>query len=111
MTRSVDEVERVFFLRWTPVAEARGMGLDGDAPLPLQIHGVQDLIPKLPRGKTPGPLDQSVSQGRLAVVDVGNDRKIPDLFHQNNPVYTTWEFPVYFFLLIRSEGPFLIPYA
>ena len=55
------------------------MGLDGDAALTLQIHGVQNLSLHFTRGKTAAHLDETVSQGGLAVVNVGNDGKIADM--------------------------------
>jgi hypothetical protein len=55
------------------------MGLDGDAALTLKIHGVQYLSLHFTRGKTAAHLDETVSQGGLAVVDVGNDGKIADM--------------------------------
>jgi hypothetical protein len=55
------------------------VGLDGDAALTLQIHGVQDLSLHFTRGETAAHLDETVSQGGLAVVNVGNDGKIADM--------------------------------
>jgi hypothetical protein len=52
------------------------VGLDGNAPFPLQIHGIEDLLSHLPLGKTAAELDQPIGQRRLAVVDVGDDGKI-----------------------------------
>jgi hypothetical protein len=40
----VDEVERVLVAVAGPVEEPYGVGLDGDPPLALEIHGVEHLI-------------------------------------------------------------------
>src|SRR5271157_2886252 len=56
------------------------MGLDGDAALALQVHGVQHLLHHFALRKRAGDLQQAVRQRRLAVVDVRNDREIADEF-------------------------------
>ena len=50
--------------------------LVGDAPLPFQIHVVQDLVLHLPLLHRAAQLDQPVGEGGFAVVYVGNDGKI-----------------------------------
>ena len=77
----VDQVEDIVFPREALVGQADGLGLDGDAPLPLEVHGVQDLLLELPGGQGPGQLDEPVGQGRFAVVDVGDDGEVPDVLH------------------------------
>ena len=54
------------------------MRLDGDATLPLQVHGVEHLGLHLSRRQRPSELQQAVSQRGFPVVDMGNDRKIAD---------------------------------
>ena len=61
------------------VVELDGPGLDGDAPLLLQVHVVQQLGLHLPGGDGVALLDQPVGQGGLAVVDVSNDREVTNL--------------------------------
>ena len=81
MARGVDEIEFVFFAVVTGVGQADGVALDGDAPLPFQVHGVQDLVAELAVLHHAGPLDEPVRQRGLAVVDMGDDAEIADVGH------------------------------
>ena len=83
MARGVDEVELVFDAVVGGVREADGVALDGDAPLPFDVHGVQDLVPELAFSHHAGPLDEAVRQGGLAVVDMGDDAEVADVGHSN----------------------------
>ena len=60
------------------------VALDGDAALLLQIHVVEHL----PLGDLDGfrVLQQSVGQGRFAVVDMRYDAEISDVIHIRNVV-------------------------
>ena len=49
------------------------MGLDGNAPLTLQIHVVQKLVGHIPQGNRLGLFQNPVRQGGFAVVDVGDN--------------------------------------
>ena len=60
------------------VVEPDGVGLDRDAALALEVHAVEDLRFHLPRLQRAGELEKPVRQRRLAVVDVGDDRKVTD---------------------------------
>jgi hypothetical protein len=62
--------------------ERCGLCLDGDAPLFLDVHRVQDLRFHVTRFETATALNQAIGQGGFAVVNVGNDRKISDVIHQ-----------------------------
>ena len=74
----VHQVEDVVFAVVGPVVQPHGLGLDGDAPLALQVHGIENLLLHLPRGQPSGFLDQAIRQGRFAVVDVGDDGEVAD---------------------------------
>ena len=78
MAGGVDEVELVGVPVLGLIVEPHRPGLDGDAPLLLQVHVVQELGLHLPLGDRPTQLNEPVRQRRLAVVDVGNDGKISD---------------------------------
>ncbi len=54
------------------------MGLDGDAALALEVHGVEDLRLHLARLQRAGDLEEAVCERRLAVVDVRDDREVAD---------------------------------
>ena len=55
------------------------MRLDGDAALTLEVHRVEDLRLHLARLKRAGELEEAIRQGRLAMVDVRDDREIADV--------------------------------
>src|SRR6266508_554306 len=74
----VDQVERVFVAVARRVEEAHGVGLDGDAALLLEVHGVEDLAHGLLGVHRAGEREQAVRQGGLAVVDVGDDGEVTD---------------------------------
>ncbi len=81
MAGRVDEVQGVGFPVGGRVGERHRVALDRDAPFPLQIQGIQDLIAKFPLIDEPGRLDESVGQGRFAVIDVRDDTEISNVFH------------------------------
>ena len=55
------------------------LGLDGDAPFPLDVHGVEVLLAHLPGIDRSGDLEDAIRQGRLAMVDVADDGEIADI--------------------------------
>ena len=76
MARGVDEVQGVDLAILGLVEQVHGPGLDGDAPLPLQVHVVQNLVFHLPLRHGVAQLQQPVRQRGFTVVDVGDDGKI-----------------------------------
>ena len=62
------------------IIQAHGVGLDGDAALALQVHGVEHLLHHFALRQRAGRLEQPVRQRRFAVIDVRNDGEIPDEF-------------------------------
>ena len=56
------------------------MGLDGDAALPFQIHGIEHLLHHFALGQRAGGFEQTVGKRAFTVVDMRNDREIPDEF-------------------------------
>jgi hypothetical protein len=78
MPRRVDEVEEVLVAVLRGVLQAHGVGLDGDAPLALQIHAVQELGHHLAVRDRVRRLQDPVRQGRLSVIDVGDDGEVSD---------------------------------
>ena len=78
MARRVDEVQLVELAVLGAIVEAHGLRLDGDAALPLDIHGIEHLLLHLPRGQAPAELDQPVGEGGFAVIDMGDDGEISD---------------------------------
>ena len=76
MARGVDQVQGIGPAVLRLVVQADGPGLDGDAPLPLQIHVVQQLGLHLPLGDGVTQLNEPVRQRGFSVVDVGDDGKL-----------------------------------
>ena len=89
----VDEVEGVGLAVQRRVLHAHGLGLDGDAALALQLHGVENLLDHLALFKNTRHLQQAVGQRALAVVDVGDDAEVADMAQpvcvQKNPSKTS----------------------
>src|SRR3954447_22087307 len=76
MTRRVDEVEAIHEAVARLVLEADGARLDRDALLALEVHRIEDLAGHLARVDGVRQLEQPVSQRRLAVIDVRDDREV-----------------------------------
>jgi hypothetical protein len=55
------------------------MGFNGDATFPFQIHVIQELVLHIFFGNRLGQFNQTVGEGRFAVVNVGDNRKIADI--------------------------------
>ncbi len=76
MPRRIDEIELVLLAVPGTVAQGDALGLDGNPPLPLQIHGIEHLGLHFPVRQPPTMLDKTVRQGGLSVIDVGDDGEV-----------------------------------
>ena len=76
MARSVGEVEFVVGPVFRRVFHRDRVGFDRDAALALEVHGVQELLLRLPFLDRPSGLQQTVGKRGLAVVDVGDDAEV-----------------------------------
>jgi hypothetical protein len=72
----VDEVQLVGVAGGVFVVDPDRVRLDGDAPLALDLHLVEHLVAHVALGDGSGSLQQAVGEGRLAVVDVGDDGEV-----------------------------------
>ena len=79
VARRVDEVQLVFIAVAGAIEQADSVGLDGDAALALEVHGVEHLLRHLALGERARHLEQPVGQRGLAVVDVGDNREVADI--------------------------------
>ncbi len=72
VTRSIDDVEG------DTLPNERGvLGEDGDPLLALEVHRVHDALgDRLVGSERAGLSEHGVDEGRLAVVDVGDDREV-----------------------------------
>ena len=81
MAGRVDQVQVVGLAVGGPVLDPHRLRLDRDPALALEVHRVEHLGAHLLRVDGPGDLEDAVGQGRLAVVDVGDDREVADVVH------------------------------
>ncbi len=80
MAGGIDQIEKILLSISGTIPETYCRGFYGNSPFPLQVHTVQELIPLFPGGDGAGMFQQSVCQSGLAVIDMGNYRKISDIF-------------------------------
>jgi hypothetical protein len=78
VARRVDQVQDVVVPIQRAVVHPRCLGLDRDAALALELHLIEELIDPVPRLERTGPLEQSIRERRLAVVDVCHDCEVAD---------------------------------
>ena len=78
----VDEIEHVFFAVLL-IIHLDGVALDGDSSFSFEIHVVEDLRLHILRLDGFCVLEEAVGESALAVVDVGYDAEIPNIFHLN----------------------------
>ena len=79
MAGGVHQVQDIVLAILGLVVQPHRLRLDGDAALLLDIHRVEDLLAHVAGRDSAGLLDQAISQRRLAVVDMGNDREVADI--------------------------------
>ena len=93
MPRRVDEVQDIALPIVRRIFQSNRPRLDGDAPLSLQLHVVENLVLHLPGFHRLAFLQQPVRQGRLSVVNMGNDRKIPQFIQIGHTMHLKrlWE--------------------
>ena len=75
----VDEVQLVGLAVLRLIEHAHGLGLDRDPALALEVHAVEQLGAHAARVDRVGRLQDAIGQRRLPVVDVGDDREVPDV--------------------------------
>ena len=80
--RRIDQVQLVNLAVPCLVVQRSGLRLDGNAAFALEVHGIEHLFFHLAIGKTSAKLDETVRKSGLAVIYMGNDRKIADMLHQ-----------------------------
>ena len=82
MPRCVNQVQNILFSIFRAIGQGDGVALDGDAAFPLDVHVVQHLVLKISFIADTGELDQPVGQRGFAVVDVGDDAEVSNIFHK-----------------------------
>ena len=79
MAGCVDQIELISDPVSRFVVQTNGLGLDGDAPFPLDIHAVEHLLLHLTLRETAAGLDQPIGKGGLAVVNMRDDGEITNM--------------------------------
>ena len=79
VARRIDQVQHVLLAVVGRIRQADRVRLDGDATLALEVHAVEHLRLHLARLERASHLEKTVSQRRLAVVDVRDDGEVPDV--------------------------------
>ena len=95
MAGRVDQVEDVVLAVARVVFEPHRLRLDGNAAFALDIHRIEHLLDHFARFEPAGKLDQPVGERRFAVVDMGDDGEIADVFDgsRSHPAQITLGFP------------------
>jgi hypothetical protein len=67
------------------------LAFNGNTAFPFDVHGVKDLILKLPLRYDIGSLNQAIGQCGFAVVNMGNDTEVSDILHVDDLIFQTDE--------------------
>ena len=78
MPGGIDQVEDVVLPVGGVVVQPHRVGLDRDPALALEVHAVEDLGGHLPQLERAGQLEKAIGERRFAVIDVRDDREIPN---------------------------------
>jgi hypothetical protein len=78
MPRGIDQIEDILLPVFAVVNDPYGLGLDCNAPLPLYIHIVKDLVLHLPAGKQSCLFYDPVRQRGLSMINMRDDAEIAD---------------------------------
>ena len=81
MAGCVDKVQQVVFAIGIAIVERDRVALDGDTAFALDVHRIQHLFMQIALCDAIAGLDQPVRQGRLAMIDMGDNAEIANVFH------------------------------
>ena len=84
VARGVDKVQHILLAVARLVNAAHRLRLDGDAAFTLQIHGIENLLLHLTLAQRSCIFNQSVRQGRLAMIYMGDNRKVANVILFNH---------------------------
>jgi hypothetical protein len=76
---SIDEIELIVLAIFRPVVEPDCVRFDGNAAFAFQVHGIEDLRHHFTLTQGSGYFEETVREGRFAVVNVRNDREVTDV--------------------------------
>lgn len=75
----VDKVKKIILEVIWIVDEKKGMRIDGDEEIEIDINRVEEMIINIESVKKEGKLNEEVGKSRFEVVDMGEDRKIENM--------------------------------
>ncbi len=81
VARRIDQIQQIVLAVRGTVGERDRIALDRDPPFALDIHRVEHLVVELALRNATTSLDQPIGQSRLAMIDMGDDAKVPNMFH------------------------------
>ena len=84
VARCIDQIQQIFCSIRSLVIERNRITLDGNAPFTLDIHRVEHLFMQVALRNASAGLNQSVGESRLAVIDVGNNTEVSNVFHSSD---------------------------
>ena len=79
--RRIDQIQQIVFAIRGTVIERNRVALDGNAPFTLDIHRVEHLFMKVTLRNTSTGLNESVGESRLAMINMGDDAEVSNVFH------------------------------
>ncbi len=88
----VDQVEQIGLPVPRAILKRRGLRLDRDAALALEIHGIEHLRFHFAVRESAAQLDETVGKRGLAVIDVRDDGKISNVLHVRKRARVTCPF-------------------
>ena len=89
MARCVDKVELVGFTIFRRVRQGNTLRFNSNTALALNIHGIENLSGHFTLGQASTNLNKAVCDGRFAMVNMGNNRKVSDVTEIGQGVFTT----------------------
>src|SRR4030043_631252 len=81
MTWRVDQIENILLSVSGVIGKRNGLTLDGDPPLALDVHVIQDLILEVSLINQTRILNEAVCKGRFSMVNVCDDAEVTYVFH------------------------------
>ena len=79
MAWGIYEVPLILFTVLRLVIQSHALGLDGDSPFALNIHGIKHLRSHFAFGQATALLDKTVCKGGFTVVNMGDDGKVSNV--------------------------------
>ena len=83
MARRVYEIQRVGLSVFGGIRETDSLALNCYSSLSFNIHVVQELVFKFTVRDQVTQLDHSIGKGRFAMIDMGYNAKVSNIFHND----------------------------